>query len=64
MTVGVDIFLTYSFILIHYDTLKPIKTSSAFGRDMSRVELWLALRASHKCFQYMAGPSGQPCVYL
>ena len=39
------------------------KTSSPFGRDMSRVELWLALRASHKCCQHMAGPLGQPYVY-
>ena len=41
-----------------------LKTSSAFGRDMSCVKLWLALQASHKCFQHMAGPSGQLYVYI
>ena len=41
-----------------------ISTRSAFGRGMSHVELWLALRASYKCCQHMAGPLGQPYVYI
>ena len=39
-------------------------TSSAFGRDMSRKELWLALWASHKRSRHMAGPLDQSYVYI
>ena len=37
------------------------KTSSAFGRDMSRV-LWLALRASHKCHKQAYGWPFGPAI--
>ena len=35
-------------------------TNLPFGRDMSPMELWLALRDSHKCHELLAGPSGHP----
>ena len=37
-------------------------TSSAFGRDMSRVPLWLALRASHKCYEQAYGWPFGPAI--
>ena len=37
------------------------RTSSAFGRDMSRV-LWLALRASHKCHKQAYGWPFGPAI--
>ena len=31
-----------------------------FGPAISVIDIWLALRASHKCCGHMAGPLGQP----
>ena len=41
--------------------VRPDITSSAFGRDMSRV-LWLALRASHKCHKQAYGWPFGPAI--